>query len=133
MADEKRESDSLPSTEKEIKKAGTFDINSISTTQEINLNEKHYGEPRAKPDLPEIAGINPDDLEFIMDKVDALSLEEALEIMRGLLHDHKNDINFAAATYQRMEKLVEGPEAVGLSPADYEYEVKTLRRSFNPC
>ncbi|GME90334.1 unnamed protein product [Ambrosiozyma monospora] len=61
-----------------------------------------------------------------MDKVDALSLEEALEIMRGLLHDHKNDINFAAATYQRMEKLVEGPEAVGLSPADYEYEVKVL-------
>ncbi|GMG59377.1 unnamed protein product [Ambrosiozyma monospora] len=110
-------------------------VSILSNEADIDLHDEKRQDIKSgtRPELAQtIAGVNPDDLEFIMDKVDSLSLDEALEIMAGILNDHKNDINFEEATYQRMQDLLKGPEAVGLSHAEYEYEVKSLVSTLIP-
>ncbi|GMG26490.1 unnamed protein product [Ambrosiozyma monospora] len=100
-----------------------------STTREFTSDEQTQQDINVsgKPELAQaIAGVDDDDLEYILDKVDSFSFDEVLEMMAGILRDHKDDINFEATTYARLENLLEGPQAVSLSLDDYEYEVKTL-------
>ncbi|GME99152.1 unnamed protein product [Ambrosiozyma monospora] len=134
MSEKQKESDSYTPTssgkDKDLNKSGSLDVVSISSNEaktELNDEKRQDIKSGTRPELAQtIAGVNADDLEFIMDKVDRLSLDEALEIMTGILEEHKNDINFEKNTYERMQNLLKGPEAVGLSLADYEYEVKVL-------
>ncbi|GME72011.1 unnamed protein product [Ambrosiozyma monospora] len=119
----------LMHTEEDFNKSRKNSVFKTSTTREFTSDEQTQQDINVsgKPELAQaIAGVDEDDLEYILDKIDSVSFEEVLETMAGILRDHKYDINFEATTYTRMEKLLEGPQAVGLSSEDYEYEVKAL-------
>ena len=55
-------------------------------------------------------GIAPiDDLEHVMDKIEALGVEECREIIQKLLADHEYDYNFSGQQRIKLATLLEGP------------------------
>lgn len=70
-------------------------------------------------------GIAPrDDIQIVMDKIETLSIDDALAILRELLVEHEYDYNFPAVTRERITALLEGPIGVQ-KEVDWRLEVKT--------
>ncbi|KAK1751536.1 oligopeptide transporter 2 [Echria macrotheca] len=65
-----------------------------------------------------------DDIEYVMDKIDALTVDECKEIIRKLLKYHEYDYNFASAQREKLRALLEGP-AEGESTEEWELKLKT--------
>lgn len=66
-----------------------------------------------------------DDIEYLYGKIEDLSLDQALDILRETLHDHGDDPNYPYEDYVYIEQLLKGSEAsTELSAADWEFEVK---------
>ncbi|KAG5951036.1 hypothetical protein E4U53_003889 [Claviceps sorghi] len=70
-------------------------------------------------------GIAPiDDLEFVMDKIETLTVEQSREILEQLLKDHEYDYNFAEADRRKIRALLDGPLETQ-SVEEWEVQIKT--------
>jgi len=65
-----------------------------------------------------------DDIEHVIDKVDALTVQECRDILAKLLKDHEYDYNFATAQKTKLEKLLAGPDEFD-SQENWELALKT--------
>jgi hypothetical protein len=65
-----------------------------------------------------------DDIEHVIDKVDALTVDECRTILTKLLKDHEYDYNFATAQKTKLEKLLAGPDEFD-STENWELALKT--------
>ncbi|KJZ76510.1 hypothetical protein HIM_04239 [Hirsutella minnesotensis 3608] len=69
-------------------------------------------------------GIAPlEDVEYVMDKVDTLTIDECKAIIEKLLKDHEYDYNFSSTQREKLAALVQGP-LEGQSTQDWELELK---------
>ena len=65
-----------------------------------------------------------DDVEYVMDKVETLTVEQCKEILEKLLKDHEYDYNFDEAQRTKLRALINGP-LEGQSTQEWELELKT--------
>ena len=66
------------------------------------------------------------DIDFVLDKVESLTVEDCRKILKELLEEHKYDYNFAATQRHKLENLLLGPQQQeGLSTEEWELELKT--------
>ncbi|PTB40311.1 uncharacterized protein TrAFT101_004639 [Trichoderma asperellum] len=65
-----------------------------------------------------------DDIEYVMDKIETLTVEESKEIIQKLLKDHEYDYNFSNSQREKLATLTEGPSD-GQDPEEWELELKT--------
>ncbi|RFU77060.1 oligopeptide transporter [Trichoderma arundinaceum] len=65
-----------------------------------------------------------DDIEYVMDKIETLTVEECKDIIRKLLKYHEYDYNFSNSQRQKLAALIEGP-INEQSPEEWELELKT--------
>lgn len=65
-----------------------------------------------------------DDIEYVADKIDTLSIEDCREYIATFLHEHKHDYNFSVPQRRKFEMLAEGP-LEGQSNEEWELELKT--------
>ncbi|TQV94210.1 oligopeptide transporter protein [Cordyceps javanica] len=79
-----------------------------------------------------------DDVEYVMDKIEAMTVDEARAILRTMLKDHEYDYNFAQSLRDQMTSLLAGPpekEADDGGGGDWATEIKTvaaLNRFYSP-
>lgn len=76
-----------------------------------------------------------DDVEYVMDKIEAMTVEEAQEILRTMLKDHEYDYNFAQSLRDQMTTLLQGPPEKDDTGGDWVTEIKTvaaLNRFYSP-
>lgn len=69
-----------------------------------------------------IAPLN--DIAYVLDKVETLSVNECREILEQLLFEHKWDYNFDASTRRKIESLLKGPTEKQPT-SEWELELKT--------
>ncbi|QPG74451.1 hypothetical protein FOA43_001781 [Brettanomyces nanus] len=62
------------------------------------------------------------DIHYVLDKIDGLSLEDALEILRTVEKNHKNDLNFPKTSKKKIEQLLHQPEL--FSKDEYDFGAK---------
>lgn len=65
-----------------------------------------------------------DDVEYVMDKIAVLSVDDCKEIIRDLLKYHEYDYNFANSQREKLAALLEGP-AEGETTEEWELALKT--------
>ncbi|KAM0262588.1 hypothetical protein ACHAQJ_001633 [Trichoderma viride] len=65
-----------------------------------------------------------DDIEYVMDKIETLSIDECKDIIKTLLKNHEYDYNFANSQRGKLAALIEGPSDEQ-SPEEWELELKT--------
>lgn len=65
-----------------------------------------------------------DDIEYVLDKIDTLTVEDCKDIIEGLLKHHEYDYNFSATKRDKLTALVGGPFE-GQTTAEWELELKT--------
>ncbi|KYK60626.1 oligopeptide transporter protein [Drechmeria coniospora] len=80
-------------------------------------------------------GVAPlDDVEYVMDKIETLSVEECKVIIEEMLRFHEFDYNFSGQQREKLKALLEGP-LEGQSTAAWELEIKTetaVNKFFSP-
>jgi OPT family small oligopeptide transporter len=64
------------------------------------------------------------DVEYIMDQIQNLRVEEALEILEKVTFTHDNDPNFPFQTMVKIKTLLLGQEHSDMSQEDWEFDVK---------
>lgn len=97
-----------------------IDIDTVSESHSLG-KEKQYAkkfEARAKRDKLEISD---GDVNFILEKVNNRTFEQAKEVINRALKYHKDDANFNMPTYEKLERLAQGPGE--MDPEEYEFEV----------
>lgn len=75
-----------------------------------------------------------DDVQYVLDKVQLLTVEECKGIIAKMVEDHSNDYNFSGQLRERLTALARGP-ADGQSTEDWELQLKTetaVNRFFSP-
>lgn len=65
-----------------------------------------------------------DDIDYVMDKIELLTVEECKVIIKKLLEDHEYDYNFASSQRVKLAALAEGP-LDGQTTEEWELELKT--------
>ncbi|KID94668.1 oligopeptide transporter protein, partial [Metarhizium majus ARSEF 297] len=65
-----------------------------------------------------------DDIEYVMDRIEALTVPECKAILEELLKSHEYDYNFSNTLRQKLAHLLKGP-GEGQSTAEWELELKT--------
>lgn len=65
-----------------------------------------------------------DDIHYVMDKIETLTVDECKVILAQLLKDHEYDYNFSSAQRVKIATLLEGP-AEGQATDEWELELKT--------
>ncbi|KAJ5933993.1 hypothetical protein N7454_006322 [Penicillium verhagenii] len=65
-----------------------------------------------------------DDIEYVMDKIDTLSIDECKDIITKLLKYHEYDYNLGNALREKLARLIEGPSE-GQDPEEWELQLKT--------
>lgn len=76
-----------------------------------------------------------DDVEYVMDKIEAMTVEEAQEILRTMLEEHEYDYNFAQSLRDQITTLLRGPPENDSTGGDWATEIKTvaaLNRFYSP-
>ncbi|KAJ6787667.1 hypothetical protein PWT90_09570 [Aphanocladium album] len=76
-----------------------------------------------------------DDVEYVMDKIEAMTVDEAREILRTMLKEHEYDYNFSQALRDRMATLLAGPPEKDDTGGDWVTEIKTvaaLNKHYSP-
>ncbi len=69
--------------------------------------------------------IAPDaDIMHIFDKIQAMSEDEALDILVRAIEFHKDDQNFPEPTMTKIKLLVQGPKASSEVTSDYDFDLK---------
>ncbi|KAK7208233.1 OPT oligopeptide transporter protein-domain-containing protein [Myxozyma melibiosi] len=74
-------------------------------------------------------------LEFILDKMQYVSLEMALEILKEAEQYHQDDYNFPERTMKKIQNLISGVEASGLDYDTFELDARieaTLMKYYSP-
>jgi OPT family small oligopeptide transporter len=75
-----------------------------------------------------------DDIEYVMDKIETLTVEECKEIIQTLLKNHEYDYNFSNSQREKLAALIEGPSGEQDSD-EWELELKTeaaVNKFFSP-
>lgn len=62
--------------------------------------------------------------EWLYERFQEMTLEEALEILVKAIHYHDDDVNFPLAVMDKIKLIVEGPEAYGAGIESYETDAK---------
>ncbi|KAK9319373.1 OPT oligopeptide transporter protein-domain-containing protein [Lipomyces orientalis] len=73
--------------------------------------------------------------EFILEKLQEMTVEESLVILREALEYHDDDFNFPTQTLSKIRLLLEGQEASQMDPETYELDLKleaTLMKYHSP-
>lgn len=65
-----------------------------------------------------------DDIQFVMDKIHTLTIDDCREIIEELLKYHEYDYNFSNSQRQKLAALLKGP-LDGQSEEEWELEIKT--------
>ncbi|KAJ5809541.1 uncharacterized protein N7503_001759, partial [Penicillium pulvis] len=65
-----------------------------------------------------------EDIEYVMDKINTLTIDECKTIIENLLKDHEYDYNFGNALREKLSRLIEGPSE-GQDPEEWELQLKT--------
>lgn len=76
-----------------------------------------------------------DDVEYVMDKIEAMTVEEAQEILHTMLKEHEYDYNFAQSLRDQITTLLQGPPEKDTTGGDWVTEIKTvaaLNRFYSP-
>ncbi|PTB63600.1 OPT-domain-containing protein [Trichoderma citrinoviride] len=74
------------------------------------------------------------DIEYVMDKIETLSVEECKDIVRNLLKHHEYDYNFSDSQRKKLAALLEGPTD-NQAAEEWELELKTeaaINKFFSP-
>lgn len=102
-----------------MSKEGPFTENNISGV--AHHSDEHVADEKriSQTDLAHIAsrfgqdgghGVAPkDDIQYVLDKVEQLTVEESRQILEEMLEYHEYDYNFPALTREKMESLLQGP------------------------
>ncbi|KAK9454020.1 OPT oligopeptide transporter protein-domain-containing protein [Dipodascopsis uninucleata] len=64
------------------------------------------------------------DVELVLDKINVMSSEEAIRILKDAIVEHDSDINFSSETMDRIKLLVLGPEHYKKPPDEYEFDLR---------
>lgn len=75
-----------------------------------------------------------DDIEWVMDKIDTLTIDQCRTLMEKFLKDHEYDYNLANAQREKIQGLLVGP-AEGQSNDEWELALKTetaINRYYSP-
>lgn len=64
------------------------------------------------------------DINYILDRIDNYTTQEAIDILRQAIEYHEEDPNFSWENLNKLRQLVEGPEAFGGSVKEYEFDLK---------
>lgn len=65
-----------------------------------------------------------EDIEYVMDKINTLTIDECKDIIKKLLKDHEYDYNLGNALREKLSRLIEGPSG-GQDPEEWELQLKT--------
>lgn len=65
-----------------------------------------------------------EDIEYVMDKINTLTIDECKDIIKKLLKDHEYDYNLGNALREKLSRLIEGPSE-GQDPEEWELQLKT--------
>lgn len=111
------ENQSLSDTHKDInEKTGAPEVHQVSLGDVAELARK-VGETQN--------GLAPvDDLEFVMDKISTLTVDECRVILEQLLKDHEYDYNFLQTQRNKIRALLDGP-LENQSNDEWELELKS--------
>lgn len=90
--------------------------------REIILNRCGHGIEN-ESDLTDTANFPPE-IQYMVEKIEGLKLEDALVHLEESLVHHKGDANFPDDIYHLIENLVQGQEASGLQEVDWEFQCK---------
>ncbi|KAL6877633.1 OPT oligopeptide transporter domain-containing protein [Trichoderma longibrachiatum] len=74
------------------------------------------------------------DIEYVMDKIETLSVEECKDIIRDLLKHHEYDYNFSESQRKKLAALIDGPSE-NQGAEEWELELKTeaaINKFFSP-
>ena len=122
---------------------GSTDERVVNTNDEkaVEVNDQQYSEKPRMGSIQETEanvaglveklgendanGLAPmDDIQYVMDKIDTLTVEECKEIITEMLIYHEYDYNFASTLREKLAALLLGP-ADGQSVQEWELELKT--------
>lgn len=76
-----------------------------------------------------------DDVEYVMDKIDAMTVDEARDIIITMLKEHEYDYNFSLHLREQLTTLLEGPQEKDPNGGDWVTEIKTaaaLNKYYSP-
>lgn len=65
-----------------------------------------------------------EDIEYVMDKISTLTIDECKDIIEKLLKYHEYDYNLGNALREKLSRLIEGPSE-GQDPEEWELQLKT--------
>ncbi|OAA69782.1 oligopeptide transporter protein [Cordyceps fumosorosea ARSEF 2679] len=104
---------------------------------EKTRDQAHHHQCTTTPEdggVPRVPGAPMDDVEYVRDKIDAMTVDEARDILRALLAEHEYDYNFAQSLRDQMTALLAGPLG-DKDEGDWAAELKTvaaLNRFYSP-
>lgn len=87
------------------------EVHDVSVDAVHDLAEKH---------IIDVEG----DVQFVMDKIEVLNIEQCREILTNLLDQHTGDYNFNATQRAKLENLLLGPQD-GQPVEEWETAIKT--------
>ncbi|KAK9455515.1 OPT oligopeptide transporter protein-domain-containing protein [Dipodascopsis uninucleata] len=64
------------------------------------------------------------DLELLKSKLETLTTDEAIDILKKAIIEHEEDTNFPIEVMEKIKKLIRGPDFYGNSYEKYEYDLK---------
>lgn len=107
----------------------TYELSEGAVSKDVNLRHREIILTRCghtvenDSDLLEISKF-PRDVSYMVEMIEGLTPFEAVEHLKKLHDHHEDDANFPAQTYDRIELLIQGPEAAEVSQDEWEFECK---------
>ncbi|KAK9483826.1 OPT oligopeptide transporter protein-domain-containing protein [Lipomyces starkeyi] len=112
------------------KKAYNVRVTTVTDEEKIRVAERLVA---AGKDVEDV--INGPAAEFILEKLQSMTVDESLVILREAMDYHDDDLNFPTETFEKIKLLLQGQEASQMDAETYELDLKleaTLMKYHSP-
>ncbi|KAK9370589.1 OPT oligopeptide transporter protein-domain-containing protein [Lipomyces kononenkoae] len=105
-------------------KMGSAKVNVVEAATELTADDfrdrvlERFGEKAKRDHL----NAGRADIDYVLEKINLISPEEALDILKEAIEFHNGDVNFPVETMSKIKLLVQGEEGYG---EDFEFDLKT--------
>ncbi|KAK7203373.1 OPT oligopeptide transporter protein-domain-containing protein [Myxozyma melibiosi] len=110
------------------------DEKQVSTDDGVYEKTSSFSKSSYRKDLTDrVASAN--DVKLAISRIDELSLDQALDILRTAADYHKDDMNFSEEAMAKIQLILQGPEAYPADAEVYEFDAKVeaaLIKFFSP-
>ncbi|KAK9455001.1 OPT oligopeptide transporter protein-domain-containing protein [Dipodascopsis uninucleata] len=93
----------------------------IVAVNEVGLSERAYERVHQSDDLKDL---DTDQFEFLYNKMQSLSFDDARAILRHAAEYFDGDLNFPSTSMNKIQMMLKGPDACGLSEEDYSIDFR---------